>query len=100
MSNRINGRTLIPIGLAFSILGVAVTGGIGWGSLQAEMKNTKDYIREQSEQNKGIRRDVNRLSREQGVMKEKVDNLDEKQEQFRKDTKDSLGRILDSLNRR
>lgn len=77
-----------------------MTGGIGWGSLQAEMKNTKDYIRQQSEQNEGIRRDVNRLSREQGIMKEKVDNLDEKQKQFRSDTKDSLQRILNNLNRR
>lgn len=100
MTNRINGRTLIPVGLAASIIGVAITGGIGWGSLQAEMKNTKDYIKRQSEQNESLRRDVNKLHRRQGVIKEKVDNLDEKQKQFREDTKESLRRILDGLNRR
>ncbi len=83
----------IPGSLAISIIIIAVVGGMTWG----QSKQRLDSLEGRAEKQELVGEKVQEIWREQGVLKNKIENLSVQQREFHNDTKRSIERVLQYL---
>ncbi len=84
---------MIPGALALSITAMAVAGGIAWGQAKERLSDLEDGARSQEIANGKVQE----IWREQGVLKNKIENLSQQQQAFHTDTKQAIERVLQHL---
>lgn len=91
---KLNDNHYISMGLAVTLLGVAVTGGIAWGQMDEKITNIEEKQKEQS----GVQKQIHEIDSNQRLLIFKQEQAKEDQDEFQDDTKKALEQIIRKLD--